>query len=126
MVIRFDDRIATYTYDMLGELELAYAVTVHKSQGSQYETVIIPLPGEFSIMMKRNLIYTAITRARKKVILVGQKKMLFMAIHRNDTSKRDTMLGARVNAWIRRLEERKAAEQRAEEPAPEQTLLQAD
>ena len=77
-------------------------------------------------MMKRNLIYTAITRARKKVILVGQKKMLFMAIHRNDTSKRNTMLGARVNAWIRRLEERKAAEQRAEEPAPEQTLLQAD
>lgn len=120
------DRVVEYAPEDLDIIEPAYAVTVHKSQGSQYETVIIPLPGEFSIMMKRNLIYTAITRARKKVILVGQKKMLFMAIHRNDTSKRNTMLGARVNAWIRRLEERKAAEQRAEEPAPEQTLLQAD
>lgn len=120
------ERVVEYAPEDLDIIEPAYAVTVHKSQGSQYETVIIPLPGEFSIMMKRNLIYTAITRARKKVILVGQKKMLFMAIHRNDTSKRNTMLGARVNAWIRRLEERKAAEQRAEEPAPEQTLLQAD
>lgn len=120
------DRVVEYAPEDLDIIEPAYAVTVHKSQGSQYETVIIPLPGEFSIMMKRNLIYTAITRARKKVILVGQKKMLFMAIHRNDTSKRNTMLGARVNAWIRRLEERKVAEQHAEEPAPEQTLLQAD
>lgn len=121
-----DDRVVEYAPEDLDIIEPAYAVTVHKSQGSQYETVIIPLPGEFSIMMRRNLIYTAITRAKKKVILVGQKKMLFMAIHRDDTSKRNTMLGARVNAWIHRLEERKAAEQYAEESSPEQPLLQAD
>ena len=121
-----DDRVVEYAPEDFDIIEPAYAVTVHKSQGSQYETVIIPLPGEFSIMMRRNLIYTAITRAKKKVILVGQKKMLFMAIHRDDTSKRNTMLGARVNAWIHRLEERKAAEQYAEESSPEQPLLQAD
>ena len=77
-------------------------------------------------MMRRNLIYTAITRARKKVILVGQKKMLFMAIHRNDTSKRNTMLGARVINWVQRLEEKRTAEQHTEEPTPEQILLQAN
>lgn len=121
-----DDRVVEYAPEDLDIIEPAYAVTVHKSQGSQYEAVIIPLPGEFSIMMRRNLIYTAITRARKKVILVGQKKMLFMAIHRNDTSKRNTMLGARVINWVQRLGEKRTAEAYTAEPAPEQSLLQAN
>lgn len=119
-----DNRVVEYAPEDLDIIEPAYAVTVHKSQGSQYEAVIIPLPGEFSIMMRRNLIYTAIIRAKKKVILVGQKKMLFMAIHRNDTAKRNTMLGKRILAWIRKLEERRAATQCVEEPAREQPQLQ--
>lgn len=121
-----DNRVVEYAPEDLDIIEPAYAVTVHKSQGSQYETVIIPLPGEFSIMMRRNLIYTAITRAKKKVILVGQKKMLFMAIHRNDTAKRNTMLGRRILAWVNLLEEQRAAALCAGEPTPEQPQLQAN
>ena len=94
--------------------------------GSEFETVIIPIVKAHTIMLYRNLLYTAVTRAKKKVILVGHKPILFMAVHRADISKRNTMLGARVNAWIHRLEERKAAEQYAEESSPEQPLLQAD
>ena len=121
-----DNRVVEYAPEDLDITEPAYAVTVHKSQGSQYETVIIPLPGEFSIMMRRNLIYTAITRAKKKVILVGQKRMLFLAIHRNDTAKRNTMLGRRILAWIRRLQEQMASAQCAEGTVLEQPQLQAN
>ncbi len=121
-----DDRVVEYAPEDLDIIEPAYAVTVHKSQGSQYETVIIPLSGEFSIMMRRNLIYTAITRAKKKVILIGQKKMLFLAIHRNDTAKRNTMLGRRMLAWMHRLEERRASAECAGQPIPEQLHLQTN
>lgn len=98
-----DNRVVEYNLEDLDIVEPAFAVTIHKSQGSEYQTVIIPLIGEFAIMMRRNLIYTAITRAKKKVILVGQKKMLFMAIRRNDTDQRNTMLGTRIIAWMDKL-----------------------
>lgn len=119
-----DDRIVEYEPDELDTVELAYAMTIHKSQGSEYETVIVPLIGEFAVMMRRNLIYTAITRAKKKVILVGQKKMLFMAVRRNDTDQRNTLLGARIIAWKEKLEQEYAATLQGEESPPEQMLLQ--
>ena len=120
------NRLVDYAPEDLDVVEPAYAMTVHKSQGSEYETVIIPLIGEFAVMMRRNLIYTAITRAKKKVILVGQKKMLFMAIHRNDTAKRNTMLGKRIIAWMDQLEQKKAVAFQTEASAPEQMLLQTN
>jgi len=75
---------------------LAYATTIHKSQGSEYPVVIIPILNEAYVMLQRNLIYTAITRAREKVIIVGQKEALFRAIHRVDVSKRNSILGQLV------------------------------
>ena len=77
----------------MGAIDLAYATTIHKSQGSEYPIVIIPILKEAYIMLQSNLIYTAITRAKEKVILVGQKDALFTAIHRADESKRNTVLG---------------------------------
>ena len=70
----FDNEEVEYSLEGIQSLELAYAITVHKSQGSEYEVVIIQCSNSHSFMLKRNLIYTALTRGKKKVILVGQKK----------------------------------------------------
>ena len=72
MQIRFDDKLVDYSFDLLDELELAYAITVHKSQGSEYPVVIIPMYQCPPMLMTRNLFYTAVTRARRMVILVGR------------------------------------------------------
>ena len=77
-------------------LDLAYATTIHKAMGSEYETVILPLVKAHTVMLYRNLLYTAITRAKKRVVLIGQKAVLFMAIHRNEISRRNTSLGERI------------------------------
>ena len=73
MAIEFDGRAAYYTFDMAEELELAYAVTVHKSQGSEFEAIILPVMGGYDKLYFRNLLYTAVTRAKKILILVGQR-----------------------------------------------------
>lgn len=72
MTIRFDDKTANYSFSMLDDLELAYAITVHKSQGSEYPVVIIPMYSCAHMLMARNLLYTAVTRAKSMVILVGR------------------------------------------------------
>ena len=94
------DRIVEYGMEDMGNVEIAYATTIHKSQGSEYDVVIIPVLRSHAIMLKRNLIYTAITRAKRRVILVGEKGMLFMAIHKNDTGVRNTLLGERINKYM--------------------------
>ena len=71
--VRFDDRMATYFVENIGELELAYAVTVHKSQGSEFDCVILPLFDTPSQLLYRNLLYTAVTRAKKLLIVVGSE-----------------------------------------------------
>lgn len=91
-----EDRKLEYSMEEASKLEHAYATTIHKSMGSEYEVVIIPIVKAHSIMLYRNLLYTAITRAKKKVILVGQKSVLFMAIHKNEITKRNTLLGERI------------------------------
>lgn len=96
-----DNRIVTYGLEEMGHIELSYATTVHKAMGSEYDTVIIPVIKSHAIMLNRNLVYTAITRAKSKVILVGQKGMLFMAIHKNETGKRNTMLGERIGRYLK-------------------------
>jgi exodeoxyribonuclease V alpha subunit len=86
-------RKAFYGPEEMQSIDLAYATTIHKSQGSEYPIVIIPILYEAYNMLQRNLIYTAITRAKEQVILVGQKEALFRAIHRVDVVNRNTVLG---------------------------------
>ena len=90
------NRLEIYTVDDLEKLELASAITIHKSQGSEFKTVIIPILKEQYIMLRRNLIYTAVTRAKKKIVLVGERNALFMAIGKNDIGKRNTKLKERI------------------------------
>ena len=71
ITVDFDGRIAVYTSDMISQLELAYAVTVHKSQGCEFDAVIMPVSCEFKKLCYRNLLYTAVTRAKKLLILIG-------------------------------------------------------
>lgn len=123
LTVKFSDhRCKTYTIDELNQLELAYATTIHKSQGSEYECVILPILSSFYVILQRSLIYTAITRAKKKVILVGQKKALFMAIHKNSSVKRYTWLGKRIqDAYKQKTEGKKTAV--AHTKMPEQLAL---
>ena len=80
----------------LDMLELGYALTVHKSQGAEYSTVIVNLQCAHAVMLTRPLIYTAITRGKNRVILVGERRALCIAIKRADTEKRGTCLAARL------------------------------
>lgn len=86
-------RKAVYGADEMISIDLAYATTIHKSQGSEYPVVIIPILNEATIMLQRNFIYTAITRAKDKVVIVGQREAFFKAIHRAEVAKRNTVLG---------------------------------
>ena len=95
-----EDRIVEYGIQDMANIELAYATTIHKAMGSEYDIVILPIIRSHAIMLKRNLLYTAVSRARRRIILVGQKGMLFMAIHKNDTGQRNTLLGERIGKYL--------------------------
>jgi exodeoxyribonuclease V alpha subunit len=94
--IGFDDRSVVYDYSELDEVVLAYAVSVHKSQGSEYPCVVIPLLTQHYVLLQRNLIYTAITRGKKLVVLVGSKRALAIAVKNDKTQKRYTRLKERL------------------------------
>lgn len=103
VIINFDGRYAKYPLESLEELELSYAMTIHKSMGSEYDTVIIPLLAAHRILLTRNLLYTAVTRAKGRVLLVGQKKALFMAISKTRKGKRNTLLAERMRLYHSKL-----------------------
>jgi exodeoxyribonuclease V alpha subunit len=86
-----------FDFTDLDEIVLAYAVSVHKAQGSQYPVVIIPVPTQHFILLQRNLIYTAVTRGRKLVVMVGSKKALAIAVKNNKTQMRYTRLRTRLS-----------------------------
>lgn len=91
--VLFDDnRLVEYPYDILDELELAYAVTIHKSQGSEYPAVIMPILTGPSILMNRNLLYTAVTRAKKCLTIVGNDQMVYSMIRNTSEQKRFSSL----------------------------------
>jgi len=87
-----DNRLVHYQQTDIMELDLAYAITIHKSQGSEFEVVIIPVLTQHFKMLFRNLIYTGITRAKKLAVFVGTRKALAMAVKNRDISKRQTAL----------------------------------
>lgn len=87
-----DDRIATYTRDIFDQIKLAYAISVHKSQGSEFDVVITVLMGGSYTLMTRNLLYTAVTRAKNMSVIVGDRKHLYSMVKNDYTAKRYTLL----------------------------------
>lgn len=97
LVVRFDDRVATYMFDMLGELELAYAMTVHKAQGSEFDAVVVAVSREMSRrLLTRSILYTAITRAKKLLVLVGNGDAIAYMVQTNVQNKRYSALRTRL------------------------------
>ncbi len=95
--VKYDGRVVEYDVSELDEITLAYAITIHKSQGSEFPVVVMPITMKHYVMLQRNLIYTGITRAKKICVLVGTTKALAYAIHNQTVSKRNTKLKERLN-----------------------------
>ena len=96
MLIRFDDKLVTYDFELLDDLELAYAISVHKSQGSEYPVVVIPMYRCPPMLMTRNLLYTGVTRAKRMVILVGRTDVVARMVDNNREILRYTTLAKRI------------------------------
>ena len=96
VTIVFDGRHVVYDYTDLDEIVLAYAVSVHKSQGSEYPVIVIPILTQHYMLLQRNLLYTAVTRGKKLVVIVGTKKAMAIAVKNNKTEKRYTYLRYRL------------------------------
>ncbi len=94
--VRFDDREVIYPFDTLDELELAYAGTVHKAQGSEYPAVVMPMLTQHFVMLQRNILYTGVTRASKLVIIVGTPRAVDLAIRNTKVTRRNTGLVERL------------------------------
>ncbi len=101
LTVRFDDeKNVIYDFNELDELVPAYAISIHKSQGSEYQAVVIPVLTQHYVLLQRNLIYTGVTRGKKLVILVGAPKALTMAIKNNKMQKRFTYLAQRLSEFL--------------------------
>jgi exodeoxyribonuclease V alpha subunit len=100
LLVDFDGRSASYERAELDQLVHAYAVSVHKSQGSEYPAVVIPLATQHFMMLQRSLLYTAVTRGKKLVVLVGTKRAVQLAVRNADAKKRYTWLAERVRAAL--------------------------
>jgi len=98
VAICFDGREVPYEFGELDEIALAYAITIHKSQGSEFPAVVIPLTTQHYLLLQRNLVYTGITRGRRLVVLIGQSKALAMAVRNNRVQQRYTALRRRLQA----------------------------
>ena len=97
VIIDFDGRRVPYDYADLDEVVLAYAISIHKSQGSEYPAVVMPILTQHYVLLQRNLIYTAVTRGRKLVVIVGTRKALAMGIKNDKTKRRYTFLQKRLS-----------------------------
>ncbi|NTV17570.1 MAG: ATP-binding domain-containing protein, partial [Chlorobiaceae bacterium] len=95
--VEYDGREVLYESGELDEIALAYAITIHKSQGSEYPAVVIPLSMQHYTLLERNLIYTAVTRAKKLVMIIGDPKAISMAVGNKRSSERMTGLGAMIS-----------------------------
>ena len=95
--VDFEDRLVQYQFGEMDEVSLAYATSIHKSQGSEYTAVVIPLAMQHYTMLERNLIYTAVTRGKKLVVVIGEAKALAMAVKNHRSNKRLTKLSGRLS-----------------------------
>ncbi|MDR0339361.1 MAG: ATP-dependent RecD-like DNA helicase [Desulfovibrio sp.] len=96
LTVRFDERNVLYAYEELDEIIPAYAISVHKSQGSEYPAVVMPVLTQHYVMLQRNLVYTGLTRGKRLVVLVGSPRALHIAVANNKTRKRFTWLARRL------------------------------
>jgi len=96
LTVRYDDREVDYTFDLLGQLELAYAMTVHKSQGSEYRAVILSVSQANPFLLTRSILYTAVTRAKELIILVGDGGVVQQMVENNRQSRRYSGLKLRL------------------------------
>jgi exodeoxyribonuclease V alpha subunit len=96
LTVDFEGRAVDYDFAELDELQLAYAISIHKSQGSEYPVVVIPVHTQHWVMLQRNLLYTGLTRGRKLVVLVGSEKALAIAVRKVDQSHRFSLLRDRL------------------------------
>jgi len=101
MTVRFDDRTVAYDFLELDELVHAYAISVHKAQGSEFAAVVVPVTMQHYLMLQRNLLYTAVTRARQLVVLVGTPRAIAVAVNNNRIADRYSQLAQRLgrSAW---------------------------
>ena len=99
VTVSFDSREVVYDFGELDEVSLAYAITVHKSQGSEFPAIVIPLAMQQYTLLQRNLVYTGITRGKKLVVLIGQRKALAIAVRNNKTEQRfrDYSSGSKIS-----------------------------
>ena len=100
LTVRYDDRNVLYAFDELDDILPAYAISVHKSQGSEYRAVVLPILTQHYVLLQRNLLYTAVTRGRDLVIIVGTAKALAMAVKNNHTHRRYTWLARRLKTAL--------------------------
>ncbi len=105
LIVDFDGRRVVYDFGELDELSPAFAMTIHKAQGSEYPAVVIPVHTQHFVMLQRNLLYTAVTRGKKLVVLVGNRRALEMAVERQDTNRRSSALARRLVEESRRQRE---------------------
>jgi exodeoxyribonuclease V alpha subunit len=96
LLVRFEGQEVVYDFKELDELTLCYATTVHKSQGNEYPAVVVPIHTQHFPMLQRNLLYTAMTRGKRRVVLVGTKKAVALAVKRFQVDKRVTTLRERL------------------------------
>ena len=96
VLVHFGHLEAEYGIDELHEIQLAYATTIHKSQGSEYPVVIIPLLTSHFMLLERNLLYTAVTRAKRKVILITDHRALYMTLKNQNAKSRQTQLAYKI------------------------------
>ena len=101
LMVDFDERLVSYEFGELDEIVPAYAITIHKSQGSEYPAVVIPLSTQHYPMLQRNLVYTGITRGKRLVVLVGQRKALTIAVRNSRAERR----WSKLHQWLREEDE---------------------
>ena len=116
LLVNFEDRLVEYEASELDELTLAYATTIHKSQGSEYPIVVMPVLMTHYVMLQRNLIYTGITRAKKICVLIGTPKALSFAIRNMSVLKRNTKLKERLNPELAKPAAKNCSNERTVEP----------
>ncbi len=104
LTVEYEGRPIVYDFGELDELSLAFAMSVHRSQGSEYPAVVMPIHPQHFLMLQRNLLYTGITRGKKLVVLVGSRKALGLSVKRQDTARRYSMLCGRLAGRVRSTE----------------------